>query len=876
MNRFLDAFADLVTGRRALMLGIIGVITVGLGVWIPQLVADPTPQQLTASSVQNQAQISADFNARFGNPDHVVVLLVEAEDVLAPEPLGYVHRLARAFQDEVYVDRVDGVTVTPFALPAAPEEVGLDDLDDAPSLDDLDDEDLEGLDALEDAPDDDSIDPELEDALGVLVQTSPERFPMGLGSIASRMADVQYGAAIEGDEVTDAERERLIAAIDAAPLLEGRLISRDRTLTVVALALDERVEDHRVMQETVEDIDAWLEANPPPRGVNVHRGGLPHLFNSIVVKMADDNVRIVPLTLLVCLVLLFVSFRWVPGTFLPVVAVGLSAIMVIGAMALAGETMNVINNIIPPLLIIIGVSDSIHLIGRYREELDHASSKMEAARNTVRAMAVACFLTSITTAVGLASLVVSQTAMLQRFGVTAGIGVLIAYVVTIGFLPPAMTLFDPPLPPRERRRITLRRKRGKDDGPRADRGLLERAIVVLTAKILRRPWPFIVGAAVLMAAFSWMAVRVTVDSALLDEFDEEDEAVVSTLLLEEKLEGVRPLEIMLESDDPTRFQDPEVVAAIDETQAWLRGQDGVLGTVSMSDYLHETWARIAGDDEARTERFASEAQVAALLTLFGRVEPNPMDAFLAEGGQVARIQVRLADIGAARSIVVIDALQEQLDARFAPLGVEVSMAGEAYTGSVGLNAVVRDLLGSLSTAVLIIFGMLVVLFGSWRLGLLSIPPNVLPLVGTVAWMAVRDIPLNAATVIVFSISLGLAVDGSIHLLARYKEEIAGGIGRNAALIRAARGTGRAVVVSCVTLMLGFGVMLLSSFVPVQRFGELIGVTVGMCLFSTLIVQPALLRVAAPKAPPGRFRRRAKEEETPASETPASETPASET
>ena len=456
-------------------------------------------------------------------------------------------------------------------------------------------------------------------------------------------------------------------------------------------------------------------------------------------------------------------------------------------------------------------------------------------------------------------------------GLIAGIGVLIAYVVTIGFLPPAMTLFAPPLPPRERKRITLRRKRGKDDGPRADRGLLERAIVVLTAKILRRPWPFIVGAAVLMAAFSWMAVRVTVDSALLDEFDEEDEAVVSTLLLEEKLEGVRPLEIMLESDDPTRFQDPEVVAAIDETQAWLREQDGVLGTVSMSDYLHETWARIAGDEEARTERFASESQVAALLTLFGRVEPNPLSSFLTEDGQVARIQVRLADIGAARSIVVIDALQEQLDARFAPLGVEVSMAGEAYTGSVGLNAVVRDLLGSLSTAVLIIFGMLVVLFGSWRLGLLSIPPNVLPLVGTVAWMAVRDIPLNAATVIVFSISLGLAVDGSIHLLARYKEEIAGGIGRNAALIRAARGTGRAVVVSCVTLMLGFGVMLLSSFVPVQRFGELIGVTVGMCLFSTLIVQPALLRVAAPKAPPGRFRRRAKEEETPASETPASET-----
>lgn len=857
MNRFLDAFAGLLTRRRGLMLGIIGAITLGLGIWIPQLVADPTPQQLTASGVEDQAEISANFNRRFGNPDHVVVMLITADDVLAPEPLAYVHRLARAFQREDYVDRVDGITVTPFALPAAAEEAGLDDLDDAPSLDDLEEEDLEGLDDLDDEP---AVDPEVEDALGVLVRSSPERFPMGLGSIAGRLADVQYGAAVEGDEVTDAERERLIRAIDAAPLLEGRLISRDRTLTVVALALDERVEDHRVMQDTVESVDAWLEANPPPSGVTVHRGGLPHLFNSIVVKMADDNVRIVPLTLLVCLVLLFISFRWVPGTFLPVVAVGLSAIMVIGAMALAGETMNVINNIIPPLLIIIGVSDSIHLIGRYREELDHASSKMEAARNTVKAMTVACFLTSITTAVGLASLVVSQTAMLQRFGVTAGIGVLIAYVVTIGFLPPAMTLFDPPLPPRERMRITLRIKRAKEDAPRADRGLLERAIVVLTAKILRRPWPFIVGAALLMGGFSWMAIKVTVDSALLDEFDEEDEAVVSTLLLEEKLEGVRPLEIMLEAEDPARFDDPEVIAAIDETQAWLREQDGVLGTVSISDYLHETWAQIAGDDEARTERFASAEQVDALRTLFAGVEPDPLNAFITEDGRVARIQVRLADIGAARSIVVIDALRARLDERFGPLGIDVSMAGEGYTGSVGLNAVVRDLLGSLSTAVLIIFGMLVVLFGSWRLGMLSIPPNVLPLVGTVAWMAMRDIPLNAATVIVFSISLGLAVDGSIHLLARYKEEIANGIGRNAALVRAARGTGRAVVVSCVTLMLGFGVMLTSSFVPVQRFGELIGVTVGMCLLSTLIVQPALLRVAAPKVPPGRFRRRKPDDE----------------
>lgn len=841
MQRLTHAIAELVTRRRGLVLGLIALVTLAAGAWIPTLVADPRPQALTASSVAEQAEISAAFNRHFGNPDNVVVLLVEAEDVLASEPLGYVHRLARLFEGEDYVERVEGITVTPLAVPAE------DDEPDAGGLDDL--EDLEGLDDLED--EEPEVDPEIEDALGALVQTSPERFPMGLGSIAERLGSVRYGPAIEGDEVSDDERERLRRVLADAPLIEGRLIAEDHSLTAVAVFLDHEVEeDHRLMHTTVRNIDAIVAANPPPDGVRVTTGGLPHLFNSIVVKMEHDNFRIIPLTLLVCLVLLYLSFRWVPGMFLPVVAVGISAVILIGTMALTGETMNVLNNIIPPLLIIIGVSDSIHLIGRYREELEHASTKIEAAKATVRAMAVACFLTSITTSVGLASLIVSQTEMLQRFGVIAGIGVLIAYVITIGFLPSAMTFFAPPVPP----------KGGPspaEQTPKPDQGTLEIGIVWLTRLILERPWPFILGAVILTGGFIWQAVHVDVDSALLDEFDEEDEAYTTTLLLEQHLDGVRPLEVMLRSDEAGRMQDPQVLAAIDETQRWLRGHEAVLGTVSSTDYLHESWARLTGAPEARTEPFQSREQIEAMTLLFSQIERDPLDAYVADDGRIGRIEVRLSDIGAKASLVLIEDLQVQLRERFEPLGVRVAMTGEGYTGSVGLDAIVRDLLGSLSTAVLIIFGMLVVLFGSWRLGLLSIPPNVLPLIGTLAWMSMRHIPLNAATVIVFSISLGLAVDGSIHLLARYREEIGAGRGRNAALLRAARGTGRAVVVSCITLMLGFGVMLLSSFVPVRRFGELIGVTVGLCLLSTLIVQPALLRVAAPHTPPNRFRRKKK-------------------
>jgi len=225
-----------------------------------------------------------------------------------------------------------------------------------------------------------------------------------------------------------------------------------------------------------------------------------------------------------------------------------------------------------------------------------------------------------------------------------------------------------------------------------------------------------------------------------------------------------------------------------------------------------------------------------------QAEEVPLRTVLTEDGRAARIHVSLADIGASASLEIINELRTRLERDFEPLGVEVAMTGEGYTGSVGLEAIVDDLAGGLGTAVLVIFGMVVVLFRSVRLGLLSVPPNVIPLVGALAWMVIRGIPLNAATVIVFSISLGLAVDASIHMIARFREETARGISWRPAILRSARGTGRAIVISFSTLMLGFGVLLMSSFIPVRRFGELIAVSMALSLISTLIVQPAMLRI----------------------------------
>jgi len=174
--------------------------------------------------------------------------------------------------------------------------------------------------------------------------------------------------------------------------------------------------------------------------------------------------------------------------------------------------------------------------------------------------------------------------------------------------------------------------------------------------------------------------------------------------------------------------------------------------------------------------------------------------------------------------------------------VTVALSGDAYSGSRGLDSLIRDMATSLALAVVVIFGIMSVLFRSVRMGLISVPANVIPLVGAAAYMAVRGLPLNTTTVIIFSVALGLAVDDSIHMMARYREERLRGLGVDEAMRASGRGSGQAVIITSVMLAAGMSVMFLSAFNPVRLFGEIIATTLGVCLLADLFVLPATLKL----------------------------------
>jgi predicted RND superfamily exporter protein len=761
-DALLARFARFVTQRRGLTLALVFAAVAAAGAQLPALRADFTPQDLFTTYEAGREEAER-FKATFGQTDNVLLLLVEAEDVLSVEALGHIHLLSTLLAAAPFAERVDSITATSVARSDGP---------------------------------------------GVL----------------------RVGPLVEGTVVDEAARDVVLRALDESALLRGRLVGSGGRLAAIAVLLDRSLTRIEPVGRVVDEVRATLAANPPPDGVSVRLAGLPYIRAYVTDAFFQDQLRLVPLALLVSLIIQALAFRWLPGVAFPGVAVLLGAIVVLGGMAAVGEPLNIINQVVPILILIIGTSDAIHLVSRYREEAA-TSPPQEAGRRTVRAMVVACFLTSFTTAVGFGSLAVSKTEILVRFGVTAALGVLAAYAVTITALPPLLTFAKGKARPAD----------AAHDGP------LERALVAVTDAVLRRPKTMVAVSLVVLGGAGLLASRVKVDTFLLETFREGDAVWETTRLVEDELNGVLPVELSLSAEAEGGLFEPSVANAVQRVAAWARTQDGVLSATTYTDLLDEARVAYSGDTARRGRAFRSRAEVAQLAELLAGARPSPLEPFLTADRRQARVALQIRDIGAVRVLALGEALLGEVRSAFEGIdGVTVTLTGDAYVGSIGLDSLIRDMVGSLAMAFVFIFGIMAVMFRSVRLGLISVLPNTIPLAITCAWMTLTGTALNTTTVVIFSISLGLAVDDTIHYLARYNEEQREGHHGREAIRRAAAGAGRAIIVTTMILAAGLFVLSFSTFVPIMQFGVLLTVTVVACVFGDLLLLPALLALWGPE------------------------------
>ena len=643
---------------------------------------------------------------------------------------------------------------------------------------------------------------------------------------------------VDGDPIDDIAAEKSRNVFDSQPLIRNGMLSQDNRVTGMPVFLQPDARDITAMREVVGAVRAAVAARPARPGYRVHFSGLPVLRVDVVNELRADQMSMIPLAGVVYLGVLGLMFRKISGALLPLIAVGIGLIWTVATFAIMHESVNIVTNVLPVLLLIIGVSSCVQIVSSYAEEAAASNGNYEpAVVATIAKMTPACLLAGLTTAIGFASLAAAHSVLLRSFGWQAAIGVGYQYVGTLIFLGTVLRFFAPP------RIVDVRHAR---------LGLTTRAVTAAGYAVARHPWLTVGVTLTIIAAAGWMGSRVTINSySVLETFSEEHAAVQTLRLVERQLAGIMPLEISLEAREPGQFLEPEVYHHALEIEQAARKLTGVLSVQSYADLfrvvlVHWPGRRISETDQelvppGKTGR-GRLARTAAFIERFP--ESFHYDSFMSSDGKRARIRMRLQEIGSRKTLQLIHELEAHLNEAFPPGGpIQARLTGEAYVNAQALTTLIRDLFWSLVTASLVIFGLIAVEFRSLRAGLIAALPNLTPLLITLGYMGLRGYDMNVGNVIVFTICLGLADDNTIHFLYRFREELKADGDVTAAIQRAFRGTGRAIVATSLLLAAGMAVLMVSNFVPTRRFAELTCVTILGNLLGVLLLLPACLVLA---------------------------------
>ena len=743
--------------------------------FVPQLEFNFTPQQFFRTD-SDLGEYREEFSRTFGREDNLLVIAVQGENVFEPDLLGAVRNVTLEIRDLPTVKRAESIAT--FDIPRAGESPGS--------------------------------------------MTSDPILPQEIGRTSTGEA-----------APVDAElADRLETVAMEEPLVRSRLVSKDKQATVILTWLGNDVQAVSKLEATYEKIRAKLQDNPLPAGYRYRTGGVPKLRVEIAGSLQSEQLFFLPITGLIFLVVLAFLFRRPSGILLPVAVVLMAVAATIAFMVQTGASINIVNNVLPTVIFIIGIADSIHLLTRDAEEFEKGSDRLESVRKMIEHTGFACLMTSTTTAVGFISLVNADTAILKNFGWQAALGVMLAYFFSLLFLPPALAAMKP---------VERKFTRGGDE--REELPMLEGYLMDFARGVLDHPWKVVSGSLVVFGIFGWFATWVVIDTTLLEVFHRDHPSYKTTEFIEQNFGGFLPVEVSLEADEEGRFKDPEVYARLDAFQREAASEEPVLSTQSLVDFHQSARVALLGDPDERDEMPESRAQIEQLhLLIAGSPDAeNGPNQFITRNFDHARVLLRVADVGARAQIKLAKRLREKLDKHFGQFeGIDYQITGDAYVASVALDSFIRDLFYSLLLAGAVIFVLMALIFRSIKIGLISMIPNATPLLVTFGYMGLNGINLNSTTIIIFAIGLGLAVDDTIHVLARFREELDSAPTTRQAIMNTYFGAGRAIILTSILLLIGLSVLLFSDFIPTRQFGTLTSTTIVAAILGDLILLPPLL------------------------------------
>ncbi len=630
------------------------------------------------------------------------------------------------------------------------------------------------------------------------------------------------------DEAQMDSAKRLIAR---AKLFEGLLLNTQTNATLMAISYKKDILGSRNRILLTDSIVALADAFASSNGIETHYSGLPYVRSVLAIEVRDELKLFSMLSALVTAVVLLLIFRSFYAVLFPLIVVIIGAIFATGTIVLMGFKITLLTGLIPPLIVVTGIPNCVYLMNKYHHEYRKHRDKQLALHHIIEKIGVATLITNATTAIGFGVFSFTGNSLLEQFGIVAGLNVMLMFVISIVFIPVVFSFLPPPT---DRQLKHL------------DAHFLNRFVDFLVHLVNeRRRLIFAATGFVVALSLAGMSLIKPV-GFIVDDVPKDGKLYQDLKFFERHFKGIMPLNILIDSKKKGGIQSFALLKKTEEVQDLLSQNLYLSRPVSVVELLKAATQAYYNGKE-RYYRMPSSEERKFVLPYASKVVSSTgksnqiMNNLTDSLRQVIRISLSVADIGSAEMEKLLGDIKPKVERIFEGTDTEITFTGTSIMFFKGNKYLINSLISSLALAFILIGLAMATLFRSFRIVFISIATNTIPLLFTAGIMGYFDIYLKPSTVLIFSIALGIAVDDSIHYLAKYKQELMDKtLDVKQTVLLALHETGSSMIYTSVILFFGFIIFGASDFQGTVALGVLTSITLGIAMFSNLIVLPALL------------------------------------
>ncbi len=625
------------------------------------------------------------------------------------------------------------------------------------------------------------------------------------------------------------------------PFYRNLLYNPETNAWLMGIRIKKELMGKKIRINIVNNISKLADEFGKANNLTVYKSGLPHIRTQLTVKSVSEMRLFIIASIILSAIILLLFFRSLTAMWLSLGVVAIGVIWSFATIKLLGYQISILNALVPPLMVVIGIPNCIYFLNKYHTSYNETGDKKSALVTMVARMGVVTLFCNLAAAIGFGVFALTQSQILKEFGIVAGINIFALFFISLALIPAVLSYVKAP---RSRHTRYLH-------NPTLNRWLdrLERWT------LNHRKTIFIATAIIVVVSIGGI-LKLRSLGRIVDDLPKQDKIYTDLRWFENNFKGVMPLEIIVDTKEKRgATRNYQNLVRIDSLCQYLNAMPAIGKPLSITDGLKfAKQAFFEGD--SNNYNLPSEFDLPALsqyLNFRGNNESSKNSfaklagSFLDSSKQKVRISVSMKDVGTKRLPFIIDSISQKVNSLFPKDKYDVQLTGTSVTFAEGNRYIIHGLKDSIFWAFVLIAFCMLYLFRSARILACSLIPNIIPLLITAGLMGWIGIPLKPSTVLVFSVALGIAIDITIRFLVNYKQELPQhNFDTRQTVISTIHHTGISIIYTSLVLIAGFIIFCLSGFGGTKSLGWLTSLTLVVATFTNLVLLPALLMLLSNK------------------------------